>query len=67
MVQCSNSRLDTFFAALSDPTRRSILERFGRVRSWRQFGRHIQGLGVFGPKELASEVTAEADPSSVDH
>lgn len=30
MVQCFNSRLDASFAALSDPTRRSILERLGR-------------------------------------
>jgi DNA-binding transcriptional ArsR family regulator len=30
MVQCSNSRLDASFAALSDPIRRSILERLGR-------------------------------------
>ena len=29
MVQCSNSRLDASFAALSDPIRRSILERLG--------------------------------------
>jgi DNA-binding transcriptional ArsR family regulator len=29
MVQCSPSRLDRTFAALSDPTRRGILERLG--------------------------------------
>jgi len=30
MVQCSSARLDASFAALSDQTRRGILERLGR-------------------------------------
>jgi len=30
MVQYSQARLDTSFAALSDPTRRGVLERLGR-------------------------------------
>src|SRR3954468_16986103 len=30
MVQLSTSRLDASFAALSDPTRRGVLERLGR-------------------------------------
>jgi DNA-binding transcriptional ArsR family regulator len=30
MVQCSPARLDTSFAALSDATRRGVLERLGR-------------------------------------
>ena len=31
MVQFSNPRLDAAFAALSDPTRRGVLERLGRT------------------------------------
>jgi len=31
MVQCRPARLDASFAALSDPTRRGILERLGRA------------------------------------
>lgn len=31
MVQHSNARLDATFTALSDPTRRGVLERLGRV------------------------------------
>ncbi len=30
MVQFANARLDTAFAALSDPTRRGVLEQLGR-------------------------------------
>jgi DNA-binding transcriptional ArsR family regulator len=30
MVQCERSRLDASFAALSDPTRRGVLEQLGR-------------------------------------
>src|SRR5690349_5248723 len=30
MVQCTKSRLDTSFAALSDATRRGVLEQLGR-------------------------------------
>lgn len=31
MVQCDDSRLDTSFAALSDATRRGVLEQLGRA------------------------------------
>jgi len=31
MVQCSTTRLDASFAALSDATRRGVLERLGRA------------------------------------
>lgn len=31
MVQCSAARLDASFAALSDPTRRGVLEQLGRA------------------------------------
>jgi DNA-binding transcriptional ArsR family regulator len=31
MVQCSNARLDASFAALSDATRRGVLEQLGRA------------------------------------
>ena len=31
MVQCMTTRLDTAFAALSDATRRGVLERLGRA------------------------------------
>src|SRR5579859_5758601 len=33
MVQCSSARLDASFAALSDATRRGILEQLGRSRA----------------------------------
>jgi len=33
MVQYANARLDASFAALSDPTRRGILERLGRAEA----------------------------------
>src|ERR1700712_5762133 len=33
MVQCENARLDASFAALSDATRRGVLEQLGRANA----------------------------------